>query len=285
MPEGDTVFKLARYLLPELAGERVAQGLARLIPSGAAVTLDGRVISTVYARGKHLFIAFDDGWTLRSHLGMHGSWHGYAPGETWRRPRRRADVVVDIGRRLFVCFNPLQVEWLRETGVRRRRLDVVLGPDLLAGPLDPEVVVQRLRQLVHGDAPLVDALLDQRVACGIGNVYKSEVLFLHGLHPRTPVRDCDDDRLAGLYDTAARLLARNTRGGPRVTRRANDDAGRLWVYGRTGRPCHRCDTAIVSAALGRGLRSTFWCPSCQPVPGPTAAPAPGAGSGPGGASA
>jgi endonuclease VIII len=274
MPEGDTVFKLARYLLPELAGERVAHGQARLIPSRQAVTLDGRVISTVYARGKHLFIAFDDGWTLRSHLGMRGSWHGYAPGEPWRRPRRRADVVVDIGRRLFACFNPLQVEWLREGGVRHRRLDVVLGPDLLAEPLDPVVMVQRLRQLADGGAPVVDVLLDQRIACGIGNVYKSEVLFLHGVYPRTPVRDCDDDLFAALYLEAARLLARNTRGGPRVTRWSNDDAGRLWVYGRTGRPCHRCDTGVVSAALGRGLRSTFWCPVCQPAARRVSDPAP-----------
>lgn len=281
MPEGDTVFKLARYLLPELAGERVMQGVARLIPSQASVTLDGRMVATVYPRGKHLFIAFDDGWVLRSHLGMRGSWHGYAPGEPWRRPRRRADIVVDIGRRLFVCFNPLQVEWLREGGVRRRRLDVVLGPDLLAGPVDTDKVVQRLRQLVAGGAPVVDALLDQRVACGIGNVYKSEVLFLHGVHPRTPLRDCDDERLADLYLTAARLLGRNTRGGPRVTRRANDDAGRLWVYGRTGRPCHRCDSPIVSATLGKGMRSTFWCPTCQPA----GSPMPDTGSLPDGAGA
>jgi endonuclease-8 len=260
MPEGDTVFKLAAYLRPALAGRALMAGMARVAGDG---DLAGSRIADVFARGKHLFIELDDQRLLRSHLGMWGSWHGYAPGEDWRKPRRQASIVLDTGERVFVCFNALQVEILRHTGVRRRLLDVTLGPDLLAARPDFEGIVRRLRALYTDASPLVDALLDQRVAAGIGNVYKSETLFLERRHPQMPVGRMGDDDLIRLYRRAGDLLGRNTAGGPRVTRRANDAAGRLWVYGRTAQPCLRCDEAIRSARLGRGMRSTYWCPGCQ----------------------
>ena len=156
---------------------------------------------------------------------------------------------------------------LRGSGVRRRTFDRVIGPDLLARDVQMPVIVARLRALMPANGLLIDALLDQRVACGIGNVFKSETLFLMGRHPQTCIEDLADADLEAVYRCAAGLLAANTRGGPRVTRHANDEAGRLWVYGRTRRPCHRCETRIVSAHLGRGMRSTFWCPRCQ-APGP-----------------
>jgi endonuclease-8 len=262
MPEGDTIFKLAEYLRPELSGRRLVAGQVRGI---ASPDLAGRCVSGVFAKGKHLFIALDDRRLLRSHLGMWGSWHGYAPGERWQKPRRQASIILDLGERVFVCFNPLQVEILREAGVRRRRLEVALGPDLLAATTDFDGVLARAREIATTQTPIVDVLLNQRIATGIGNVYKSEVLFLERLAPQVSLGDLDDDRLLRLYQRARRLLGFNLRGGPRVTRRANDDAGRLWVYGRTGQPCLVCDDRIRSARLGHGLRSTFWCPSCQRV--------------------
>lgn len=262
MPEGDTVFKLASYLRAELGGRRLAAGAVRGRPDAE---LAGARIGEVYARGKHLFIELGGGRLLRSHLGMWGSWHGYQPSERWQKPRRQASIVLDLGERVFVCFNALQVEILRDAGVRQRRLDVVLGPDLLAPAPGFETIVRRARELAAADTPIVDILLDQRIACGVGNVYKSEVLFVAGRHPQTPLGALDDQALLALYRQAARLLRRNVHGGPRVTRRANDQAGRLWVYGRGGRPCLRCDTPIESARLGRGQRSTFWCPACQRI--------------------
>lgn len=263
MPEGDTIFKLAEYLRPELSGRRLVAGQVRGI---ASPDLAGRCVSGVFAKGKHLFIALDDRRLLRSHLGMWGSWHGYAPGERWQKPRRQASIILDLGERVFVCFNPLQVEILREAGVRRRRLDVALGPDLLAATTDFGAMLARARAIATPQTPIVDVLLNQHIATGIGNVYKSEVLFLERLAPQVSLGDLDDDRLLRLYQRARRLLGRNLHGGPRVTRQANDDAGRLWVYGRTGRPCLVCDDRILSARLGHGLRSTFWCPVCQQLP-------------------
>lgn len=266
MPEGDTVFKLARYLQPELRDRVLRRGHART-PAGTDVEADfaGRRVEDVFARGKHLFIVFDDGRLLRSHLGMWGSWHAYSPGEDWRRPPERAGIVLDSGERVFVCFNPEQVEVLRRDGVRDHILRETIGPDLLDPRVDPEEILRRAASLAAPDAPLIDVLLDQRIASGIGNVYKSELLFLAGHHPLTRFAALDNNALLSIYRLASELLGCNTRGGPRITRRANDEAGMLWVYGRTGRPCHRCDSVIQSGHLGRGMRSTFWCPACQPA--------------------
>ena len=268
MPEGDTVFKLVRYLQPELCQRVLRRGHARATAGVARETdLAGRRIEDVHARGKHLFIAFDDGRLLRSHLGMWGSWHAYAPGEAWRRPAARAGIVLDTGERVFVCFNPQQVELLRRNGVRDHTLRETIGPDLLDPQIDPAVILPRARALAGPDALLIDVLLDQRIASGIGNVYKSELLFLAGYHPATRLQGLDDEALLALYRRAGQLLGGNIAGGPRITRRANDEAGILWVYGRTGQPCHRCDRVIRSAHLGRGMRSTYWCPACQPSAG------------------
>ena len=223
----------------------------------------GRRIAGVFAHGKHLFIELDDACLLRSHLGMWGSWHAYAPGEAWQKPTRQASIVLDVGDRVFVCFNALQVEVMRRAGVRRRLLGQLLGPDLLQPSPAYDTIVQRARQLLDPATPLADVLLDQRVATGIGNVYKSEVLFVRSLHPLAGLRELPDGELIGLYREAAALLGRNVGGGPRVTRCAADEAGRLWAYGRTSQPCLRCGTRIVSARLGRRQRSTFWCPGCQ----------------------
>lgn len=261
MPEGDTVFKLAEYLRPELQGRALITGIVR---ASQPVDLAGRRIGGVFSHGKHLFIELDDGRLLRSHLGMWGSWHGYAPGEPWQKARRRAAIILDIGERVFVCFNPLQVEVLRPAGVRRRRLDMALGPDLVAPEVDLDAILTRVRALAAAEAPISDLLLDQRIATGIGNVYKSEILFLGQLDPRASIGSLGNGRILDLYRCASDLLGRNLNGGPRITRHASDGAGTLWVYGRTGQPCLNCDDVIRSRRLGRGQRSTFWCPTCQP---------------------
>lgn len=260
MPEGDTIFKLAAYLQPALIGHQIQQGFAHASPT---VELAGQYIDQVFARGKHLFIVLDDERLLRSHLGMWGSWHAYAPGERWKRPRERASILIDIGERVFVCFNAKEVEVQRRRGVSHRRLAHRLGPDLLADSVDFDTVIRRARSVSTAQRPICDVLLDQKVAGGIGNVYKSETLFVARCHPTTPLSQLDDEALRSLFEEARRLLGGNTRGGPRVTRRASDEAGRLWVYGRTAQPCLVCDRPIQGQMLGEHQRSTFWCPQCQ----------------------
>jgi endonuclease-8 len=266
VPEGDTVRKLAGALAPELVGReiRVSLGRAARMRSLPAP----RTVVAVSSKGKHLYISLDDGSVLRSHLGLYGSWHGYAPGEMWLKPRAQASIVIATPDRVLVCFNAREAELLNGAGFRladqRRRL----GVDLAAGPPDAGDVVRRLRSLLAPDTPLADVLLDQRAASGIGNVYKCELLFLGGHHPSMPLGGLADAALAEVYGLAHELLRRNLHGGPRTTRFAGDGRGLLWVYGRSGKPCLRCGASVRRDTLGLRPRATYWCPGCQPAGDP-----------------
>ncbi len=262
MPEGDTVHSIANFLRPRLVGSTLDGGEARDLPE---LRLGGRRVEAVTARGKHLWMNLDDGTSLRSHLGMWGSWHVYARDESWRKPRRQMALRLDVGADTFVCFNAEEVELVRLGSVREKELHARLGPDLIADDVDFAALPARARELLPPDAPLADVLLDQRLAAGVGNVYKSEVLFLEGIAPDLCLADCPDDVLARAFETAATWLRRNVDTMSRVTRpegRGNGD--RLWVYGRAGLPCHRCGRPVRERRFGRGWRDTYWCPACQP---------------------
>ena len=261
MPEGDTIHKVANYLAPRLENQ-VVRRLA-LADRRAARACEGRVINAVRARGKHLYIDLDNDTALRSHLGMYGAWHRYAGDDDWKKPREQASLVLATDRDVFVCFNAKEIELVASRSVRERILIARLGPDLARPGADIGRAVARAREFADADTLLLDTLLDQRAAAGIGNVYKSEILFLHRQSPATRLADVDDRLLADCYRTASRLLAKNLGGGRRTTRFAKDRAGRLWVYGRTGMPCLRCDGRIASARLGVNHRSTYWCDRCQ----------------------
>lgn len=260
MPEGDTIHKLAAYLGPRLAG-RTVRYLRMADP--AARRCAGRRVLAVTARGKHLFIALDNDLMMRSHLGMYGAWHRYRVDEPWRKPRWQATVEIATEEDVFVCFNAKEAELIPAASVRERIVRTRLGPDLARPGVDAVRVVRRAREFLDGSTLLADVLLDQRVACGIGNVYKSEVLFIEGRLPQAALADTGDAALARCYATAAGLIRRNLGGGPRVTRFEGDQAGRLWVYGRRDMPCLRCDGQITFAKLGKDWRGTYWCDGCQ----------------------
>lgn len=264
MPEGDTVHKLARYLAQRLCGQTLTDAYLRDHPG---YTPADRGVTAVRAHGKHLFIELDDGHILRCHLGMTGSWHHYRAGQPWAKPERQAALVLRVAQEVYVCFNPLQTEVLRAGAPGRRVLGTALGPDLLAPDPPFADLPARARRLLRAATPLADVLLDQRVAAGIGNVYKSEVLFLQGLDPRRPLGQTSDAQLVALYGKAAELLRANLGPGPRTTRRLAQAGALLWVYGRKDMPCLRCASPIAQARLGRHLRSTYWCPICQPAGG------------------
>ncbi len=264
MPEGDTIHKIGAWLSPRLTEQRL--DAVRLSDDAGAKALSGGRVSAVRARGKHLFIDVEERLTLRSHLGMHGSWHFYAPDEKWKKPKGQASIILRSGNVDYVCFNAKEVEVVRLKGVRRRIIEGRLGPDLIQDDVDPRALVRRARAILASDALLVDVLLDQRVAAGIGNVYKSEILFIERLHPRQTLGDTSDDELVGCFETGVALLRQNLGGGKRVTRLADDNAGRLWVYGRGEQPCFECDGPLRASRLGRHFRSTYWCRSCQTAP-------------------
>ncbi len=267
MPEGDTVHKIANYLGPLLDGQPLESLV--IADRSASTRITAGAIRAVRADGKHLYLDLDTGFSVRSHLGMHGSWHRYPEGQSWQKPRQRASLVLRVAGQDFVCFNAKQVELVATVGIRSELLSQRTGPDLTTGNVSIDAIVGRVRDIAEQDTPLIDLLLDQRIASGIGNVYKSELLFIHRLGPGLLLGQLDNRLLQEVYRSASELLASNLGGGRRVTRRNRDGAGRLWVYRRAGLPCHHCDRSIAYARLGRHHRSTYWCPDCQSDTVPT----------------
>lgn len=271
MPEGDTIYKLAAAMAPDLEGRALEEvRLGRGIDG--ALRLQGREVASVRAVGKHLLIEVDDGWLLRSWLGMTGAWHRYRPGERWHVDEHLARAVLQTGRHLFVCFQAPQVEVFHARELPGHPKLSQLGPDLCLPAPDLDEVVWRARRR-SADRSIGDLLLDQRVAAGIGNVFRCELLFLAGLDPWMPASEVDDEALRTVYTRAAELLRANLLTARRTTlpaalrappgRRDRSPGALFWVYDRLRRPCRRCGTTVELARAGEMARLLYWCPGCQ----------------------
>ena len=256
MPEGDTIHRSAARLREALVGKVVRSLRVQRIEGTRPHP--GATIEEVEAVGKHLLVHFDDGLTLQTHMMMSGSWHLYRPGERWQRPIHMARVVIEVDDRVAVCFLAPVVRSYRATA-RRSPIDH-LGVDLCRVDVDIDSAVRRISSFASPDSEIAPVLLDQRIACGIGNVYKSETLFACGVNPFTRLRELDETALRSLFATAARLLQANLEGGARST----VVTGGLAVYGRVRRPCPSCGTPIERSSQGQPTRVTYWCPRCQP---------------------
>jgi endonuclease-8 len=215
-----------------------------------------------------VLMRFSGDLVLRTHMRMNGSWHIYRPGETWQRPRRDMRVVVATKEFEAVGFNVPVAEFLR-TAEMARHLDLrAMGPDLLGERFDADEAVRRFRE--RNTLEIADALLNQRIAAGAGNIYKSEVLFLCGVDPFAPVHRVSDETLRGILATARKHLKANVadpQGGITTYRGYRRGAGpaseRRYVYGRARKPCRKCGTPIEVRAQGPNARLTYWCPKCQ----------------------
>ena len=269
MPEGDTLHKVATFMHPLMAGNILqrAEAAHTRLPQ-----LEGEVVREVTAVGKHLLVCLQS-WVVRVHLGMYGAWHHYQVGERWRKPSRQASVVLTLGDQIFVCFNADDVECLRPHEVQSSEVGR-LGPDLLSPSLDDDGMQEIVRRSQHQAplTPLVDILLNQRIAAGLGNVYKSELLFIKRLHPLTPVVALSSQALLALWELAREQMRANTGGWRRTTtydRRSGVQLRqRLFVYGRMGKPCVRCPSQVIARDyLGKHRRSTYFCPACQGLEG------------------
>lgn len=251
MPEGDSLHRAARKL-QALVGEhvRVETPNPRAAASVSAAALDGRRLESVEAVGKNLLLRFEGGLVLRSHLRMTGRWQvverGAARhGTPW--------LVLSGAEREALLWNGPVLE-LTARGTRR------LGPDILADPPDVAAMVANLRR-EHAARELGDALLDQRLVAGIGNVWKAESLWHAQLSPWSRLGDVSDEQLGRVLAEAARLM------------RASLEHGRAEraVYRRAGRPCPRCGEPIRSRGQGDDNRIAYWCPGCQRGEGPPGA--------------
>jgi endonuclease VIII len=256
MPEGDTVWHTARQLDEALAGQILTRSDFR-VPRLATATLVGDTVLAATARGKHLLIRTKAGLTVHTHLRMDGS---------WRITAAAAEVRNDYRIRLILANDSWQatgyqlgvVELVRTRD--EQRITGHLGPDLLGSDWDSAEAVRRLG--TEPSRPIAEALLDQRNLAGIGNVYKAEVLFMRGISPWQPTGSVAS--LDEVVVLAQQLLEVNKDRVGRVTTGSPRRGEETWVYGRRGRPCRRCGSAI--RAQGQADRITYWCPKCQPSP-------------------
>jgi endonuclease-8 len=264
VPEGDTIFRAAGRLRAALVGKALVRLEIRRDPHGRRGPQPGTLITAVEAKGKHLLIRFGDGHVLHTHMQMAGVWDLYRSSERWRRPGHSARVIlrVDDGT-TAVCFMAPLVELrdgeTRGLPTRLSRMLAGIGPDLCGTRFDVEAVVARLASLEPG-TELAAALLDQRVAAGIGNVFKSEICWEARVSPFAAIAALDEPTRRAIYDTARRQLAKNLNTPWRTT--IGDG---LAVYRRAGRRCLRCGERIRTGRDDAG-RVTFWCPTCQPLP-------------------
>ncbi len=261
MPEGDTIFRLAAKLRPWLVGEvlRVVDFPTKAL---SGERLQGHTVAAVEAHGKNLLVRVDDGSVLHVHLRMTGRVRLSGVSQP-ARALRSASFVLETARARIVGSDVPIVRVLSAAQARRDPALGALGPDPLREGFDAERAVRGLR--ARGELAIGEALLDQRALAGLGNVYKSELLFRKKLDPFTLVRELDDATLRALVDDGAELLrwnARRSRGRITRTTGPRSPTGQS-VYGRTRRPCFDCGTLVRAAE--QGGRVTYYCPRCQGV--------------------
>ncbi|TKK89134.1 Fpg/Nei family DNA glycosylase [Herbidospora galbida] len=258
MPEGDAVYRTAKRLRAALDGRELTRSDFR-VPRYATADLRGRRVLTTVSRGKNLLTRVEGGVTLHTHLRMDGSWRVTRAGT----PLRGGDVV-----RVVLANSVWQA-----AGIKLGVVDLLptanedqvvghLGPDLLGPDWDPDRAVANL--LGDPDRTIGEALLDQRNLAGIGTIWRAETLFVSGVGPWRRTGDVAD--LAGLAETAHRLLVENKNEHGPVTTGDPRPGRALFVYGRAHLPCRVCGTMIERGEMGSQPRERliYWCPRCQP---------------------
>lgn len=266
MPEGDTIYRAAAALRTALVGKTVSEFEApRLV---GPTPSPGAAVESVESHGKHLDILFDDGIVLHTHMRMTGSWHLYRPGEKWRKKSYHARVIIATAEWIAVCFSAPVVETYREFDHNRHPRAGRRGPDLCRVDADLHECVSRMMHYDNPNATIAEVLLDQRVVCGVGNVFRCEVLWSCGVHPWASVSSLPQSLCLDLVVTAANLLRANLDTHRRVT--APNVPGGLAVYGRNGQRCSRCGDVIRLAKHGEMARLLYWCPGCQTAAEPFA---------------
>jgi endonuclease-8 len=257
MPEGDTIHRAASQIAEAIEGrvpEEILTPHPRHQMDGWPERLRGRTVYSVDAHGKHLFVRFDGGLTLHSHLRMTGMWGIYRRGERWRRMSGRAWLVLRSGDWEVVEFDGPVLELMGDTRARSDARFTTLGPDILGAQFEMDRFLARLRS-TEPDRPFADALLDQRIVAGIGNLWKGELCFATAIDPWRPVSDVADGEASALIELGRRLMRRAVEEGHSARPRA--------VHRRAGLPCPRCGIPIRARGQGENNRTTFWCPGCQ----------------------
>lgn len=286
MPEGDTIFRAATTLRKAMLNETLIgfeSPLDYINEIEQRHPVVGRKVHAVQSIGKHLLMVFRQArdpdvtpvatpgtWgfdllrtdlILHTHMRMTGSWHIYRAGEAWRKPKSYARVVLYTDKFAFPCFSAPVVELLTATEAVRHPMLISRGTDVITEDFEPDEAFKQFRK--YNDTPIGVVLMNQRVMAGVGNVFKSEALYIRRINPFDDVRTLSDEQLQCLIDECHKLLVLNKTRGLRRTRFALDEKARLWVYGRSGEPCFTCGILIKMKRQGLDGRSTYYCPKCQ----------------------
>jgi endonuclease-8 len=259
MPEGDTIHFAANRIRPVLEGH-VPDSLETPHPRFARdrwpARLAGRAVRSVDAHGKHLFLRFEGGLTIHSHLRMTGSWRVLERGQRWPRSPRSAWLVLRRGDREVVEFNGPVLELMTESRTRFDQRLAALGPDIIAPDFDEAAFLRRLRD-DDPTRPIGDTVLDQRTVAGLGNLWKVEGCFEARIDPWRPAGEVSDDEALAIVRAVRPRMQQSAMDGKQDRHRR--------IYGRAGRPCPRCgpESLIRSRGQWDDNRTTYWCPRCQ----------------------
>lgn len=174
-------------------------------------------------------------------------------------------IVLETDAWVAVAFNVPVAEFHDARSLARQEDLRRIGPDLIGETFDVDEAMRRIRE--RADMEIADVLLNQRVVSGIGNEYKSELLFMTGVNPFAKVRDLTDEQLERILKTSRKVMLANVekRSAARITTFRLDPAAKQYVYSRGGKPCRKCGAPVEYARQGKDARGTYWCPKCQPL--------------------
>ena len=259
MPEGDTIHYAASRIRPVLEGhvpDAIATPHPRFGRDRWPERLAGRAVRRVDAHGKHLFLRFEGGLTIHSHLRMSGSWRVLGLDQAWPRSARAAWLVMARGDKQVVQFHGPVLDLMTDARAKTDPRIARLGPDIVKDDFDVRAALRRLRE-DDPTRPIGDALLDQRILAGIGNLWKVEGCFAAQIDPWRRTGDVTDEEVVRILEW--------TREGMRESARTGFQDKFKTVYGTAGRPCPRCGRASKIRSRGQGddNRLTYWCPRCQ----------------------
>ena len=283
MPEGDTIYRSARALGKALGGKTVTAfeaQVATLASVADSKGVVGRTVEKVEARGKWCLLFFSGDLILVTHMLMSGSWHIYRVGERWRVPRTSVRCAITAGDFVALAVNVPVAAFHTERTLERYSQVPKLGIDILGDTYSTDAGVKAMKDYAaqKPEAEVGVTLLNQRVMAGLGNVYKSEVAFAAGVNPFRQLRTVSDREFEVMAEVSGRYMRANvangssatggdgivTYAGNRRTTHSMNTSDRLWVYGRQGQECRRCGALVMMRKQGEQVRSTYWCPVCQP---------------------
>jgi DNA-formamidopyrimidine glycosylase len=270
MAEGHTLIRWAGWLKPLIGQHLDAVQLPRRF-AGRAEALVGEHVTAIETRGKHLLVHLSGGETIHCHAMMYGSWQVGRPGMALTKAERQVRVRLRTAEHEAVFYNGPVTELLTPEELATHERLRALGPDIMSSEFDRD---EAWRRIQHDRAREVgDAVLDQTIVAGIGNVYKSEGLFLAGINPHEPTGRVNREEIETLWKETIPLMWYGVDHAPPIVtlpEELRSETERNWVYQRSRRPCFRCDDTIRMTRQGEHKRSSFHCPTCQPLRTPKA---------------